>query len=352
MAKLLKLYINKLNRLLINILRYLALKTSKIVDYNFEIKNSKIFEEYISKNIYIDKYSNLIKNLDFKSINVVNVNLERVLNFKKIIFANKLSENELLDYLDLKEYKFLNQKNYNVGINFYKKLFPGFNNYEIPVFKFHHGLILLDKIAKEYLINKDCIDAGSHTLDSAVMFSTYYNFNSIYSFELDKKNYLQGLGIVNSKYSHLKNIISINEGIWRENLNIPIINSGTNFSSIDKKSKNKKLSKVVKLDSFCTKNNLNLGFIKMDIEGAEYDALIGTKETIKKFLPIMSISIYHNPKDFFEIKPLIETFAPDQYDFYIRKLAPWYNQLETSLICIPKKLNSKLLDYYPDEIYG
>ena len=74
-----------------------------------------------------------------------------------------------------------------------------------------------------------------------------------------------------------------------------------------------------------------MGLIKLDIEGSELEAIKAAKETIRKFNPILLISLYHHPKDFFEVKPLVETINPD-YTFRIRKLDPFQAFEETMLI--------------------
>ncbi|HHU71606.1 MAG TPA: FkbM family methyltransferase, partial [Clostridiales bacterium] len=60
------------------------------------------------------------------------------------------------------------------------------------------------------------------------------------------------------------------------------------------------------LDSYVNENNLNVGLIKVDIEGAEQDFLDGAIETIIQYRPILIISIYHSLDDFFNIKPKLE----------------------------------------------
>lgn len=58
-------------------------------------------------------------------------------------------------------------------------------------------------------------------------------------------------------------------------------------------------------------------FIKMDIEGAERDALIGAEKTIRKYKPKLAVSIYHKQHDFIEIPKLLLKMEPT-YQFAFR----------------------------------
>ncbi|MEJ6395944.1 FkbM family methyltransferase [Gymnodinialimonas sp. 2305UL16-5] len=58
-------------------------------------------------------------------------------------------------------------------------------------------------------------------------------------------------------------------------------------------------------------------FIKMDIEGAEQQAIRGAKATIAKHRPHMAISVYHRPSDFWEIPKLVLSISPN-YKVYLR----------------------------------
>ena len=58
-------------------------------------------------------------------------------------------------------------------------------------------------------------------------------------------------------------------------------------------------------------------FIKMDIEGTEYEALLGSKEMIGKYRPDLAISVYHIIDDFWRIPLLIHSWNLG-YHFYLR----------------------------------
>lgn len=76
----------------------------------------------------------------------------------------------------------------------------------------------------------------------------------------------------------------------------------------------------------------DVSFIKMDIEGAEMDALHGAAELIKSKKPKLAICIYHKLEDLWEIPLYIRSLVVG-YDFYVRQHTPLY--LETVLYAIP-----------------
>lgn len=68
------------------------------------------------------------------------------------------------------------------------------------------------------------------------------------------------------------------------------------------------------MDKYVAQNNIQVGLIKVDIEGFEQNFLKGAEQTIKSQRPILLISIYHNYDDFYKIKPMIEGWNLG-YDF-------------------------------------
>ena len=71
----------------------------------------------------------------------------------------------------------------------------------------------------------------------------------------------------------------------------------------------------ISLDEFL--QNERVTFIKMDIEGAEYDALKGAEHIIRTQKPRLAISIYHDKNHIVDIPALLLSFRED-YRFYIR----------------------------------
>lgn len=60
-----------------------------------------------------------------------------------------------------------------------------------------------------------------------------------------------------------------------------------------------------------------IGFVKMDIEGAEYGALHGARSVIVRDRPLLAISVYHRTGDMLAIMDYLHTLAPE-YRFWLR----------------------------------
>ena len=67
-------------------------------------------------------------------------------------------------------------------------------------------------------------------------------------------------------------------------------------------------------------------FIKMDIEGAEYEALLGARKLITETRPRMAISVYHKFEDFVTLAALVLEMHPD-YRIAFRHYG--FDELET-----------------------
>ena len=62
----------------------------------------------------------------------------------------------------------------------------------------------------------------------------------------------------------------------------------------------------------------NATFIKMDIEGSEYNALLGGQEVICNNKPKLAICIYHSDEDMLRLIELIHDMVPED-SLFIRQ---------------------------------
>ena len=82
-------------------------------------------------------------------------------------------------------------------------------------------------------------------------------------------------------------------------------------------------------------------YIKLDIEGAEYDALLGASRHMQLDRPKMAVCVYHNQSDFWRIPELLSDHIP-KYDLYFRHYG---ETVESVLYHIPKSLLNKQTAY-------
>lgn len=77
-------------------------------------------------------------------------------------------------------------------------------------------------------------------------------------------------------------------------------------------------AQCVKLDDWLVEHKITPTFIKMDLEGAEPQALEGLTKTITELKPKLAICLYHRPSDMWTIPQQILKMNPN-YTFYCKK---------------------------------
>ena len=65
-------------------------------------------------------------------------------------------------------------------------------------------------------------------------------------------------------------------------------------------------------------HSLEVGLIKLDVEGAEPEIIQGALNTIKSQKPLLIIAWYHTPEEFYELKPYLESLNLG-YKFKVRR---------------------------------
>ena len=82
---------------------------------------------------------------------------------------------------------------------------------------------------------------------------------------------------------------------------------------------------IITIDEIVDRYNLTTkGFIKMDIEGSEMNALEGAKNTLKELKPNLAIAVYHSYDNARLCKQIIEDICPD-YKIEFRGMHAWYD---------------------------
>ena len=73
-------------------------------------------------------------------------------------------------------------------------------------------------------------------------------------------------------------------------------------------------------------------YLKMDVEGAEREAIAGASQTIRQYRPKLNIAAYHKSEDFFQLPLLVHTLCPD-YRLYLRH-HPYVPAWDTNLYAV------------------
>lgn len=256
--------------------------------------------------------------------------------FTKTIFAyhadfylnSNFTQNELSEQQDIKMNLFDKITQHDKFFKYKEYLLP-INHFELTAFYYNLGIKHLKNVT--YLKGKDFIDAGAYIGDSALILNKL-SPNKIYAFEPVSEIFNKMLDTIN--LNNLKDVImpvQLGLSSKKENINIYVNGSSSGTTTNNKNSRQETISTIT-IDEFVEKNSLDVGLIKMDTEGTEIDILKGSENTIKTQKPTLIISIYHNANEFFEVKPLLESWNLG-YKFYFTKLNPFNFLLETTLIC-------------------
>ena len=294
---------------------------------------AKLFSDAMNREDSAQRFNALISGLDNESKNTVSDIIHRM---GMIADGNK-SLQDVYTQREQEEFVRMNDEFSSKIVKLNDNLYY-YNGYYLPVNQFDSS-VFYSKYAIDELTtldsvrNKDIIDAGGYVGDTALLFSSYTDKN-IHVFEASPSN----MDIIREtiRLNQLENIVPVSKALGEK--------SGTaTFSLGERNSCNSLVERpgynypnhievpVITLDDYVRENNLEVGLIKVDIEGGEQLLLKGAVETIRTQHPILLISIYHSANDFFEIKPMIEKMC-DKYTFRIIKPANSAIVIETILV--------------------
>lgn len=178
------------------------------------------------------------------------------------------------------------------------------------------------------------VDIGAFVGDSILKYVDTYGqgYSKIYAYEISADSF-EGL-CKNIKLAKLHNVIPQRKAVSKEPGVMYINHSGSSAAAnqIASFGRDEDKIEIVRLDEDI---NERVSFIKMDIEGAEYDALLGAAGIIEKYRPKLAVCTYHGYDDIWELPYLINGIAPDGYSFYLRHNGGNLPPTEFVLLCKP-----------------
>lgn len=268
----------------------------------------------------IQKYLN-----DFKywgTLDILNNDYNEMYEKSKILFLNINDYVWLYEKLeDYSSKKLL----YAILNNFYEYDFINLKDCMHKTFNHYFDLDIIPDCS-------DCVfvDLGAYIGDTSMDFiKTYNNYKKIYCYEITDDT----MALLKNNLSIYDNIIYKNKAVSNFKKNMFVKNSNIDSSANTISEEGDKIIETVNLDEDIKEK---IDIIKMDIEGEEYNALIGCKNHIINDKPILLISVYHNNTDLFRIPKLIYEYN-NNYKFYLRNYGNNIFPTEIVLYAILKK---------------
>lgn len=196
-----------------------------------------------------------------------------------------------------------------------KSIFPDY--WEPDIFPNNNGDVL--------------VDVGAFTGDSIAHYANMYGggYRRIYAYEISEDSY--AVLCRNIATMRLPNVVTRRKGVGRAKGEMFVESSSSDSSANQLRDSGEARHRVevVTLDEDMEETAT---FVKMDIEGAEQDALLGCERTIRQHHPKLAICIYHGYEDIWKIPFMIDNMYP-QYQFYIRHYGGNLIPTEFVLLC-------------------
>ncbi len=151
------------------------------------------------------------------------------------------------------------------------------------------------------------VDAGAYNGDSIQEFISWVGNNDYKAYAIELSENM--CKVIKNK--EIPNVEIINAGAWNQNEDLIFSEAlrSAAVSNVGGRVQGRTIDSIV--------DGNEVTFIKMDIEGAEYNALVGAENTIRKYKPRLAVCIYHKRDDILKLGGVILHLNPS-YKFYIR----------------------------------
>lgn len=169
------------------------------------------------------------------------------------------------------------------------------------------------------------LDLGAYRGDTVAEFLHYCDnkYSGITALEPDRKTFKK----LTEYLADIPKSEAVQKAIYSESKNLVFSNKAGRQSTIA--SEGEEIESVTVDELF---DNKTVTYIKMDVEGAEKEAIKGAERTLKNQKPKLNIALYHKSRDLFEIPLQIAKINPE-YKFYIRR-HPYIPCWDMNLYCV------------------
>lgn len=176
------------------------------------------------------------------------------------------------------------------------------------------------------------LDLGAYNGDTIKKYlSLCKNIKEIYAFEPDRRNFKKLLSYC-EQITDVK-INALNCAVYSENTTLYFSASGNRNSTAVANGSFE--HKTIEIEAKAPDSVLSkVDFIKYDVEGLEYHALLGSKKLIESSQPDLLVSMYHKSEDVFKLPLLIKSLNSN-YSLYLRRL-PYIPAWDLNLYAIKK----------------
>lgn len=174
------------------------------------------------------------------------------------------------------------------------------------------------------------LDLGAYNGDTIKELGelTDYRWRAVVAVEPDRRNYRKLESYAGELRERGLAVETVEAGIWDEETVLSFSDSGGRQSTFCNASKRE--TKVTTIDA--VSDGRAVSYVKMDVEGAEVQALRGGEQTISTYRPKMFIAAYHYDVDIFRLPLLVWQLCPE-YKIYLRK-HPYIPAWELNFICM------------------
>ena len=277
----------------------------------------KKYAQYLIPRIkYVYRQHSNLKNKITLSFRLITLFFLIIIKKKKFIFTGNFGKEKFKVYLDL-----IKKKHGSRGYFLLREK-------QEPILEFGHKFLNEGDVV---------IDCGANQGIFSLSFKSKIKKSGIilciepfsYATKKIKNNFI--LNKFNNFFIY-KNIVSNKIGLTKI-----YYSQGITDASIVHKKNNYKIIRSITIDYLVKKHNLKkINFLKLDIEGAEYSALLGAKNSIAKFKPI----IYLENNDVNKFNLIINFLKKNYYPYYFEKngkITKLKKYLKGNILFLPKK---------------